>query len=114
MWKIIKTDTFGDWFTRQDNDAQSSVVEIITVLASYGPQLGRPYVDTIKDSRHPNMKELRIQSKGRPLRVLFAFDPKRNAVLLIGGDKTGDKRFYKKLIPIADDVFDKYLEENNG
>lgn len=57
------------------------------------------------------MKELRTQHQGRPLRTLFAFDPRRAAILLIGGDKTGDKRFYERLIPIADRLFDEYLEE---
>jgi len=68
-------------------------------------------VDTINGSRHTNMKELRTQHRGRPYRTFFAFDPRRAAILLIGGDKTGDKRFYDRLIPIADDLYDEYLEE---
>ena len=69
------------------------------------------YVDTPKGSRHKNMKELRTQSKGDPLRTFFAFDPNRSAILLIGGDKTGDKRFYDRMIPVADDLFDRRLAE---
>ena len=81
------------------------------LLIERGPQLHRPHVDTLKAPRHSNMKELRIQSGGKPLRGFFAFDPQRSAILLIGGDKTGDKRFYNRMIPLADDLFDKHLEE---
>ena len=81
------------------------------VLKRMGPNLGRPYVDSVKRSRHENMKELRVQSKGRPFRIFFAFDPLRRAVLLIGGNKTGDKRFYARMIPIADMLYDDYLQD---
>ncbi len=81
------------------------------MLELHGPQLGRPHVDTIKGSRHANMKELRTQSGGKPLRTLFAFDPRHAAILLIGGDKTGDDRFYDHMVPIADNLYDEYLKE---
>lgn len=113
MWKIIKTDTFSEWFCAQDIAAQNDVLETIKVLAAYGPQLGRPYVDTVYDSRHSNMKELIVQSKGRPFRIFFAFDPKRQAVLLVGGNKQVDKRFYKRMITIADKLLDEYLEDDD-
>jgi len=74
-----------------------------------GPSLGRPHVDVINDSKHKNMKELRIQNKQRLFRILFAFDPDRKAILLIGGDKRGDKRFYERMIPLADALFDEHL-----
>jgi hypothetical protein len=80
-------------------------------LSEVGPQLTRPYADTVKGSKHSNMKELRTQSGGRPLRTLYAFDPRRCAILLIGGDKTGDDRFYGKMIPLADRLYDEYLKE---
>ena len=83
----------------------------VELLELHGPQLGRPHVDTVKGSKHTNMKELRTQSSGKPLRTFFAFDPRRSAILLIGGDKTGDKRFYDRMVPIADDLYDVYLEE---
>ena len=83
------------------------------VLETYGPQLGRPLVDTVKGSRHKNMKELRVQSLGRPFRIFFAFDPKRQAVLLIGGNKTGDKTFYETMIRKADKLLDSFLEDEN-
>ena len=73
--------------------------------------MSRPYADTVEGSKHPNMKELRTQSKGNPLRTLFAFDPRRCAILLIGGDKTGDKRFYEKMIPLADRLYQEHLKE---
>jgi len=99
------------WYASIDIDAQEDIYTIVGILKELGPALGRPYVDTISESKHKNMKELRIQSKGRPFRVLFAFDPNRNAILLIGGDKTGKKRFYKEIIPKADVLYNDYLED---
>jgi hypothetical protein len=75
-----------------------------------GPHLGRPHVDTLQGSRHPNLKELRTQHQGRPLRTLFAFDPRRCAILLIGGDKAGDERFYDRMLPLADRLYDAHLD----
>ena len=73
--------------------------------------MSRPYADNVKGSKQHNMKELRAQSQGKPLRALFAFDPRRCAILLIGGDKTGDKRFYEKMIPLADRLYEEHLKE---
>ena len=116
MWDILELTPFQDWYEGLDEQAREDIAAYLMVLAQMGPSLGRPYADTLQASRFPNMKELRVQSAGRPLRVLFAFDPLRNAVLLIGGDKTGDKRFYKRMIPIADALFETYLagEEHHG
>jgi len=111
VWRIVQTEVFGKWFAEQDEDAQVDMREKFGVLREFGPRLGRPYVDTVRESKHPNMKELRVQSRGRPFRVIFAFDPKRNAVLLIGGNKEGDKRFYKWMIPKADHLLNEYLED---
>ncbi|MBF0245271.1 MAG: type II toxin-antitoxin system RelE/ParE family toxin [Planctomycetes bacterium] len=110
MWEIEYTDAFDLWWETLSEDDQDSIVTSVELLRQLGPSLPRPYADTLKGSRHSNMKELRSQSKGRPLRTFFAFDPRRSAVLLIGGDKTGDDRFYKKMIPIADDLFDNHLD----
>jgi len=90
---------------------QADVDAGVKHLIDKGPQLGRPYADAITGSRHSNMKELRIQTEGNPIRMFFAFDPRREAILLIGGNKTGNKRFYDRMIPIADSLYDKYLEE---
>jgi len=93
-------------------DHQHAVAVSVEAIREEGPNLGRPQVDTVKGSRHSNMKELRTQeAQGKPLRTFFAFDPRRTAILLIGGDKTGDKRFYDRMIPIADDRYDEYLRE---
>ena len=76
-----------------------------------GVALGHPYSSQIKGSRHDHMRELRVQHKGRPIRVFYAFDPRRVAIVLIAGDKTGDNRFYEKMVPIADDLYDEHLKE---
>lgn len=110
MWKILQTDEFGAWFSMQDSDAQENIYATIDILRNEGPALGRPKVDTLQNTRYSNLKELRVQSKGRPFRIIFAFDPKRNAVLLIGGNKQGDKNFYKKIIPIAEKLYREYLK----
>ena len=80
------------------------------ILRELGPALGRPSVDTVRGSKHANMKELRVQHRGRPYRVLFAFDPRRTAILLIGGNKTGKGRWYKEFVPMADRLHDEHLE----
>lgn|SRR5262245_22167342 len=111
MWEVLYTDEFGAWFETLTEDQQDAVIARVDLLEAEGPALGRPTVDTIAGSRHPNMKELRV-SKGGAIRILFAFDPRRQAVLLIGGDKRGQwQAWYEKAIPLADDLFDDYLRE---
>ncbi|ETS32260.1 addiction module toxin RelE [Photorhabdus temperata] len=88
---------------------QEKVLADLTNLEIYGPKLSRPYADTVKGSRHNNMKELRIQYSGRPVRTFFAFDPKRQAIVLCAGDKSNDKRFYDTMIRIADEEFTAHL-----
>ena len=108
-WDVEYTDQFGDWFWGLDEVAQDTVVAAVEILAERGPGLGRPLVDTIKGSRHANMKGLR--PRGGNLRILFAFDPSRMAILLIGGDKTGRwETWYQEFIPIADQLYDEHLE----
>jgi hypothetical protein len=111
VWQVEITDEFEAWFNALDLAEKASVIASVEVLEERGPALGRPLVDHIKGSRHPNMKELRTQSGGSPIRTFFAFDPRRAAILLIGGDKTGDGRFYERLIRIADDLYDEHLKE---
>jgi hypothetical protein len=110
MWDVEFTDEFERWWNTLDVDEQESLAASVE-LRQIGPQLGRPHADSLKGSRHPNMKELRTQHQGRPLRTLFAFDPRRCALLLIGGDKTGDKQFYRRLIPLADRLYDEHLDQ---
>ncbi len=114
IWEIIFHEKFEEWFFAEDIEVQKSMAMVLDVLEEQGAALGRPYVDTIKGSAFTNMKELRIQHDGNPYRILFAFDLQRQAVLLIGGNKGGDKRWYEKNIPIADRRFEEYLEETNG
>jgi hypothetical protein len=109
MWEIEYTDEFEAWWETLDADEQESVAVSVELLRQLGPHLPRPHADTLKGSRHANKKELRTQHAGRPLRTLFAFDPRRTAILLIGGDKTGDGRFYVRMIPLADDLYDQHL-----
>jgi len=111
MWTVEITDEFFDWWRSLSESQQDALQTSIELLESNGPFLGRPHADTVKGSRHPNMKELRTQCAGKPLRSFFAFDPRRSAILLIGGDKTGNKRFYDKMIPLADTLYDAYLKE---
>nr|WP_246015681.1 type II toxin-antitoxin system RelE/ParE family toxin [Azospirillum griseum] len=87
-----------------------------SVLGERGPTLGRPHVDTLNGSKHANMKELRFASNGGVWRVAFAFDPKRNAVVLVAGDKSGvsEKRFYTTLIATADARYDEHLADLKG
>ncbi|PHM69562.1 toxin RelE [Xenorhabdus sp. KJ12.1] len=109
MWTVILTDCFYFWLAEQDGDTQEKVLASLGNLERYGPRLSRPYADTIKGSKYPNMKELRVQHTGKPIRAFFAFDPKRQAIVLCAGDKSNDKKFYQKMIRIADDEFTTYL-----
>jgi hypothetical protein len=112
MWEVATTDEFDNWFATLSEDAQAEVIAKVALLRIMGPRLGRPHADTLNDSKHPNMKELRADTKDRVLRIAFAFDPDRSAILLLGGNKSGvsQKRFYKQLIARADALYDEHLE----
>lgn len=105
------TNEFGDWWTSLTEGEQEDVLAYVTLLEERDVRLGFPHSSAIKGSRHDHMRELRVQSGGRPIRVFYAFDPRRMAILLIGGDKTGDGRFYETYVPIADRLYDEHLEE---
>jgi hypothetical protein len=119
-WEVEYTDEFEVWWNSLTEDEQEDVDASVRLLQRFGPNLPRPHSDTLKGSRHSNMKELRIQHKGRPYRVLYAFDSRRHAILLLGGEKTGADRWYERVIPIADRLFDEHLsalrqeEKTNG
>lgn len=115
MWSV-DIELVAGWLASLDKNSQELVVAAVELLEDRGPQLGRPIVDTVSKSRHRNMKELRPGSSGRSeLRILFAFDPKRQAILLIAGDKAGNwQRWYNKHIPLADDLFDDHLRRLKG
>ena len=105
------TDEFGAWWEGLTEAEQTDVAATVTLLEECGVRLGFPHSSGIKGSRHSHMRELRVQSGGMPIRVFYAFDPVRSAILLIGGDKTGDGRFYEVFVPIADDLYDQHIEE---
>lgn len=111
VWEIEYTDEFGTWWDRLSDKEQNDIVAVVNLLAEKGSNLPFPYSSGIVGSKHSQMRELRVQSSGKPLRIFYAFDPRRTAILLIGGDKTGDDRFYEKYIPIADRLYGMYLEE---
>ena len=110
VWEVEYTDEFGEWWEVLDEGDQERLRTVVLKLEERGPALPRPFADTVKGSRHANMKELRLP--GSNIRVFFAFDPRRMAILLIGGDKTGRfKEFYTQLLPVADALYDTHLEE---
>lgn len=111
MWKV-DVELIAEWLTSLDRSSREQVVAAIELLAEHGPRLGRPLVDTVVGSRHRNMKELRPGSSGRSeLRILFAFDPRREAIMLVAGDKSGEwKRWYQVNIPVADDRLDEHVK----
>ncbi|WP_129656283.1 type II toxin-antitoxin system RelE/ParE family toxin [Rothia halotolerans] len=106
----------AQWLASLDGGSREQVVAALELLEEHGPQLGRPLVDTVTGSRHQNMKELRPGSSGRSeLRILFAFDPERQAILLVAGDKAGNwRRWYHQSIPLADDLFEEHLTRLKG
>lgn len=110
-WDVEATDEFSEWFKLLDESDQDSIDYSVDLLIELGPKLGFPHSSGINGSRHAHMRELRVQSEGKPIRLFYAFDPRRSAILLIGGDKTGDKRFYDRLLPVADTLYDVHLEE---
>lgn len=111
MWKVEFTDEFGACWDGLTEAEQDAVAASVTVLRQLGPGLPRPHADTIKDSKHTNMKELRTQCQGRPIRTFYAFDPRMTAILLIGGAKTGNDRFYEEMVPLADRLYDDHLRQ---
>jgi len=110
-WEIEFTDEFDLWWSCLIPEEQNSIADMVYLLNEFGPALSRPHADTIRGSRFPNLKELRVQHQGRPYRVLYAFDPRRVALLLIGGDKTGNNRWYEEFVPKADAIFEAHLRE---
>lgn len=109
MWSVVFEQEFEDWLNGLTEDEQNSVVATLVVLQQEGPHLGRPYVDSLKGTNLPNLKELRIQHRGSPYRAFFAFDPLRQAIVLCAGNKRGDKRFYDRMIPMAEAIYLRHL-----
>lgn len=114
MWTIILGPLFDRWLHDQELGLQEKVLADLIRLRTFGPSLSRPYADTVKGSRYENMKELRIQYAGLPIRAFFAFDPVRQAIVLCAGDKRNDKHFYERLIRIADNEYSFHLSVLEG
>jgi hypothetical protein len=115
MWEIEYTEEFGAWYSSLTEEEQDNVVARVELLELVGPGLGRPVVENVHQSRHAGMKALRAEGG---IRALFVFDPRRTAILLIGGDKSPDdpsspnwNRWYDRFVPMADDLYDTHLEE---
>lgn len=109
-WDVEYTDEFGNWWEGLTETEQESVRASVKLLENFGPELPFPHSSGITTSRHRNMRELGIQHAGRPYRVLYAFDPRRCAILLIGGEKTGKNRWHEEYVPIADRLYGEHLE----
>jgi hypothetical protein len=105
------TDEFGAWWDGLTAGEQESVRAYVRLLAEFGVALKHPYCSGVTGSKHSHMRELRVQHQGRPYRVLYAFDPRRTALLLIGGDKTGNDRWYEVVVPIADRIYDTHIAQ---
>ncbi len=113
MWAIKQTEEFQDWFENGDKKLQDDTFRAGGDIETVWPQLSRPYVDTLKGSSITNLKELRFNSGDKVIRIFFVFDPDRNGVLVIGGDKagSGDKTFYVRMIDKSEKIYAKYLEK---
>ena len=110
-WNVEYTDEFGEWWNSLTELQQEDVGAAAHYLSKNGVRLGHPQSSQIKGTRFGHLRELRVQSGGRPLRVFYAFDPRRVAILLIGGDKTGDGRFYETYVPRAEALYAEHLEQ---
>ena len=108
-WEVEFTDEFEQWWGTLSESEQGKVDARVGLLVERGPNLGFPFSSQVKSSRYAEMRELRAQAGGDPLRLLCAFDPRRTAILLVAGDKTGDDRWYETNVPIADRLFERHL-----
>ena len=109
-WEVEYTDEFENWWDGLTAEEQVTVYGAVILLQEEGPALGYPHSTKVVTARHRHLRELRIQHHGDPYRVLYAFDPRRVAILLIGGLKSGDDRWYARFVPIADRLYDVHLE----
>ena len=115
-WTVNFHDSFAKEFEEWRQDVQRAAITLTVTLQSLGPMLGRPYADTLKGSRHSNMKELRFSVGDGEWRIAYAFDPRRHGILLVGASKSGvaSDRFYRRLIATADSRFDAHLADLRG
>lgn len=112
MYHVETTDEFEAWFDEQSLVVKKRMLENLKLLEQYGHQLARPYADTLYGSKFSNMKELRVQVGGDPYRAFYAFDPIRQAIVLCAGNKVGnEKQFYKEMMPLADELYQRHLDK---
>ena len=110
-WQVEYTDQFAEWWDTLSEGRRIRITASVGLLERRGPNLPFPHSSGVGGSRHGHMRELRVQAGGQPIRIFYAFDPRRVAILLIGGDKTGRDDFYMRLIPLADRLYDEHLPE---
>lgn len=110
-WEVEYTDEFETWWTDLSADVQDGIDRTVHLLEARGPTLPFPHCSDVRGSKHGHMRELRIQVGGDPYRVFYAFDPRRAAILLVGGNKVGDDQFYERMVPVADRIYDRHLHE---
>jgi hypothetical protein len=110
-WEVEFTNKFETWWNSLEETGQIKIDAAVRMLEEYGPDLPYPMSSGVTGSRHSHMRELRIQVHGKPFRVLYAFNPERAAILLVGGDKTGDDRWYEVNVPKADKLYDQHLQD---
>ncbi|NJL09902.1 MAG: type II toxin-antitoxin system RelE/ParE family toxin [Calothrix sp. SM1_7_51] len=110
-YEVEYTNEFEQWWVTLNGETQSSIDAVVKQLEEKGPLLRFPYSSGITASRHEHMRELRIQHKGQPYRILYAFDPRRVAIILLGGNKIGNDRWYEENVPKADNLYDELLKE---
>jgi hypothetical protein len=113
-WNVEFTEEFEAWWKTLDDGEQDAVARLVSLLEEYGPTLPFPYSSGVEGSEYSHMRELRVQHAGRPYRVLYAFDPRSVALLLIGGDKSGQDRWYEQYVRIADRIYTTHLREIKG
>ena len=110
-WNVEFTNEFRAWWDTLTERQQEDVAASVQLLMEHGPQRRFPHSSGVEGSTHTHRRELRVQSGSRPLRIFYAFDPRRTAILLVEGDKTGDEQFYETFIPVADRLYDAYVDE---
>ena len=109
-WEVEYTDEFEAWWLGLDEEEQIDIDAVVGLLEEKGPHLPYPYSSDLKGSKYGTLRELRIQHKGKPYRIIYAFDPRRMAILLVGGRKSGGKRWYNKYLPLAERVYEEHLK----
>ena len=109
-WEVEYTDEFEAWWVDLDEGEQIDIDAVVGLLEEKGPHLPYPYSSDVRGTKYGSIRELRIQHKGKPYRILYAFDPRRTAILLIGGKKAGGQRWYEKYVPLAEKIYEKHLK----